>query len=90
MQILRHSLFAPLHYWRTIVLVWCVGLIVSLCGDDVAVLLCTLASSFAFFGYERRRWISVSSHYQLGDVILRLSLAMLVAFFLAHGRAPMN
>jgi hypothetical protein len=87
MQILRRPLFVSLHYWRTILLVSSVGLIVAQAfHDEVAVLLCTLACAFVFTGYERRRWITVSPHFQMGDILLRLSLALSLTYWLAqHG-----
>jgi uncharacterized membrane-anchored protein len=85
MQILRRSLFVPLHYWRTILLVSCVGLFVAEAfRDEVAVMLCTLACAFVFTDHERRRWISVSPHFQMGDILLRLSLALSLSYWLAQ------
>jgi hypothetical protein len=88
MQLLRRPLFVPLHYWRTILLASSVGLFVAeTFPDEVAVMLCTLASAFAFTGYERRRWISVSPHFQMGDILLRLSLALSLTYWLVQHTA---
>ncbi|HKE95443.1 MAG TPA: hypothetical protein VKB34_14110 [Povalibacter sp.] len=85
MQILRRSLIAPLHYWRTILLVSCVGFFVTeMFRDELAVMLCTTVCAFVFAGYERRRWISVSSDFHMGDVLMRLSLALAVTYWLSH------
>lgn len=73
----RRSLFAPLHYWRTITLVLVVGLAMSLIfRDALVVLFTTLASAFVFSGYERRHWIVMPTQLQAGDCIVRLSLAI--------------
>jgi uncharacterized membrane-anchored protein len=85
MQTLRYSRFAPLNYWRTIVLVMVVGFVIAAAfADQLAVLLGTLAAAFAFSAYERRRWISVSAQQRLGDAVLRLSLAMAVSYVLIN------
>jgi hypothetical protein len=87
-KILRRPLFVPLHYWRTILLVSCVGLFMAAAfRDEIAVMLCTLASAFAFTGYERRRWVSVSPHFLMGDILLRLSLALSVTYWFAQHMA---
>jgi hypothetical protein len=85
MQTLRHPRFAPLNYWRTILLVVIVGFVVAVAfADQLAVLLSTLAAAFAFSAYERRRWISEPAHQRLGDAVLRLSLAMSVSYLLTN------
>jgi uncharacterized membrane-anchored protein len=85
MQSLRRSLFVPLHYWRTILLVSSVGLFMAAAfRDEAAVMLCTIACAFVFTDYERRRWIHVSPHYQMGDILLRLSLALSLTYWLAQ------
>ena len=86
MHIFRRPLFVPLHYWRTILLASCVGMLVAgAFRDEVAVMLCTLACAFVFMDYERRRWISVSSHFQMGDILFRLGLALSLTYGLAAG-----
>jgi uncharacterized membrane-anchored protein len=88
MQILRRSLFVPLHYWRTILLVSCVGLFVAQTfRDEFAVLLCTLACAFVFTDYERRRWLSMSSHFHMGDILLRVSLSLSLTYLLTQHMA---
>jgi len=88
MQSFRRSLFVPLHYWRTILLVACVAVFVAEAfRDSLAVMLCALASAFVFTGYERRHWIRVPPHFQMGDILLRLSLALSPAYWLAQHMA---
>jgi len=76
-------LAAPLHYWRSILLVYFVGLFVSAISTDViAVLLAVSAAAFFFRYYELRRWIDVPAHLTIVDVLTRLSLAFAWTFTL--------
>ncbi|MBB6096041.1 hypothetical protein HNQ60_004932 [Povalibacter uvarum] len=79
MQTLLRPLVAPAAYWRTLLLVPSVGLLVdTVFQDRLAVLLSTLACAFIFRGYERRRWIHAPAEFLSGDVILRLGLVFVV------------
>ena len=85
MQLTRGRLFfVPLYYWRTILLTSSVALAVAaIFHDALAVMLSTLACAFVFMEYERRRWISVSVHFQMGDILFRVGLVLLLVFRLA-------
>jgi uncharacterized membrane-anchored protein len=84
MHLLRLPLFVPQHYWRSILLVSTVGLLVAATfRNEVAVMLCSLACAFVFMDYERRRWISVSSHFHTGDILFRLCLALTSTYVFA-------
>jgi uncharacterized membrane-anchored protein len=79
----RVSLFSPLQYWRTILLVLTVGfLIATLFRDAIAVLLSTLVCAFVFSAYERRRWIVMPSELQAADIALRVALAFAFTYVL--------
>lgn len=81
---LRRSLLAPVFYWRTVLLVMIVGLMVTtLIRDMVAVLLSSVACAFVFSSYERRRWVVMPTELQAGDVVARLAIAF-VATLLLH------
>ena len=85
MQILFRPLFVPQHYWRTLLLVSCAGLLAAeVFRNDVVVLCCTVACAFVFIRYERRRWLSVSSRFQMGDILLRLSVALSFTYWLTQ------
>jgi hypothetical protein len=78
----RRALLLPFHYWRTILLVLIVGMLVAtIFQDATAVLFSTFACAFAFNSYERRRWIVMPTDARAGDIVLRLSLALAVTFF---------
>ncbi len=80
----RRSLFAPIHYWRTILLVLIVGVSMSaLFRDAIAMLLSTLASAFVFSAYERRRWIVMPTELWAADIVFRLGLAFAVTYLLS-------
>ena len=79
MQTLLRPLVAPIAYWRTLLLVPSVGLLVDTVSQDrLAVLLSTLACAFIFRRYERRRWIHTPAEWLNGDVIFRLGLVFVV------------
>ena len=85
MQALRRPLLVPVFYWRTILLLLCAGLLIAeVFRDQLAVMLSALACVFFFRRYECRRWVSVSTHFQMGDILFRLTLAMAVTFALAQ------
>ena len=74
-------LFLPHHYWRTILLASSVALLVAVVfHNPFALLLCTLAAAFVFIDYERRRWLSVSPQFRMGDVLFRISLVLLLTY----------
>lgn len=84
----RRSLFAPLFYWRTILLVFIVGLLVTtLFRDATAILLTTLGCAFVFSAYERRRWIVMPADLQAGDILVRVSLAVASTYFFCSTHA---
>jgi hypothetical protein len=86
---LRRSLLAPLHYWRTILLVLMVGLLVAtIFRDAAAVLLSTLACAFAFSAYERRRWIVMSTETRAGEIFLRVGFAFAATYLLCNHASP--
>jgi len=91
MQIeLSRTLFAPLHYWRTVLLVPIVGLSIAiLFRDATAVLFSTLACAFVFSGYERRRWIVVPPQVRVVAMVLRLSFAFAVTYVLCSAQSPL-
>ena len=86
---LRRSLSTPLHYWRTALLVLIVGLsVATLSRDTTAVLLATLACTFVFASYERRRWIVVPPQHRLGDAVLRVAFALIATYTLSTPHIP--
>ena len=79
-SVLRRSLFAPLHYWRTLALVLIVALAVTRIFQDViAVLLSSVACAFVFRHHENRRWLVMSTEGLIGDIALRLLVAFTTA-----------
>jgi hypothetical protein len=84
---LLRSLIAPLHYWRTILLVMFVGVLVSnLFGDALVLLLSTLVSAFVFSAYEHRRWIVMPADLRAGDFVVRLGLALAATYVFSSAR----
>ena len=74
-------LFVPLYYWRTILLASCAAIAVAaVFRDPLVLMLSTLACAFVFMGYEHRRWISVSAHFLMGDILFRVCLVLLLAY----------
>lgn len=85
MQTLRRPLLAPLYYWRTLILVLCVGLFLAeMFRDQIVLMLGTLACAFVFSGYEHRRWLCMTLHFRMGDILLRVILALSVTYSLGQ------
>ena len=80
MQTAIRSLFAPVHYIRTLTLAPVVAFVVAVVFQDfIAVLLATTAAAFVFSSHENRRWIVISAEAHIGGAALRLLLAFVVA-----------
>lgn len=85
MHALRRPLSASLYYWRTLLLVSCVGFaLAATFRDEIVLMLGTLACTFVFSGYEHRRWLSVPPHFRMGDILLRVALALCVTYALGE------
>jgi hypothetical protein len=87
---LLRSLPSPLRLWRTTLLMILAGYSVAwLSGDALAVLCATLGCAFVFSAFERREWITMPAHVRLGDVVARISLAFVAAFFLLSSQGAL-
>jgi hypothetical protein len=77
----RRLLVEPLHYWRTIALVFAVGYsVATIFHDPLAVFLATFAAAFIFHKYENRRWIEIPSDVVAFDLFLRLSCVCVATY----------